>query len=154
MPIHRHHLGNNAVYTEKIKDAEVKTADIADLNVTTPKITDLAVTVAKLADNAVETAKIKDGAVTIAKIANFMIGLVVADPPSIAAGAAANIDLGVTGLTVDHFVTAECQDELEAGLVPIAVYVPSADVLRIRLYNPTSGAIDGASRNWRYVAIK
>jgi len=154
MPIHRHHLGKDAVYTEKIKDAEVKTADIADLNVTTGKITDLAVTVAKLADNAVETAKIKDGAVTIAKIANFMIGLVVADPPSIAAGAAANIDLGVTGLTVDHFVTAECQDELEAGLVPIAVYVPSADVLRIRLYNPTAAAIDGASRNWRYVAIK
>ena len=154
MPIHRHHLGNNAVYTEKIKDAEVKTADIADLNVTTGKIDALAVTAAKLAADAVETPKIKDAAVTKEKIANFMIGLVVADPPSIAAGAAANIDLGVTGLTVDHFVTAECQDELEAGLVPIAVYVPSVDVLRIRLYNPTSGAIDGVSRNWRYVAIK
>ena len=154
MPIHRHHLGNNAVYTEKIKDAEVKTADIADLNVTTAKIADLDVTAAKLAADAVETAKIKDAAVTTPKIANFMMGTIAVDPPSIAAGATANIDLGVTGLTVDHFVAAECQGELEAGLVPIAVYVPSADVLRIRLYNPSSGAIDGVSRNWRYVAIK
>jgi len=48
MPIHRHHLGKDAVYTEKIKDAEVKTADIGALQVTAAKIADASVTKAKV----------------------------------------------------------------------------------------------------------
>jgi len=86
------------------------------------------------------------------KIKGLLLGTVSVDPPSIGAGASANVDVTVTGLTTSHRVVAMCQDALEAGLVPQAAYVPSANTLRIRLYNPTAGAIDGASRSWFYIA--
>jgi len=81
-------------------------------------------------------------------------GTVAVDPPSIAAGAAANVDVTVTGLeTTDHVVVV-CKEDLEAGLIPVAAYVPAANTLRIRLYNPTAAAIDGASRTWAWFAFK
>jgi len=83
---------------------------------------------------------------------NLKIGAVTVDPPSIAAGAAANVDVTVEGLTTDHKVIAMCQGDLEAGLVPLAAYVSAANTLRIRLYNPTAAAIDGAARPWFYIA--
>jgi len=81
-------------------------------------------------------------------------GTVAVDPPSIAAGAAANVDVTVTGLETTDYVFAVCTSDLEAGLVPIAVYVPAANTLRIRLYNPTAAAIDGVSRTWAWFAFK
>jgi len=47
-----------------------------------------------------------------------------------------------------------CTSDLEAGLVPVAAYVPAANTLRIRLYNPTAAAIDGVSRTWAWFAFK
>jgi len=81
-------------------------------------------------------------------------GTVAVDPPSIAAGAAANVDVTVTGLETTDRVLVVCTEDLEAGLVPIAAYVPSANTLRIRLYNPTAAAIDGVSRIWAWFAFK
>jgi len=74
------------------------------------------------------------------------------DPPSIGAGASANVDVTVSGLTTSHKVVVMCQAALEAGLVPQAASVPSANTLRIRLYNPTASPIDGASLSWFYMA--
>jgi len=81
-------------------------------------------------------------------------GTVTVDPPSIAAGAAANVDVTVTGLETTDYVLVMCTSDLEAGLVPVASYVPAANTLRIRLYNPTAAAIDGASRTWAWFAFK
>jgi len=49
-------------------------------------------------------------------------------------------------------VLVMCQSDLEAGLVPQAAYVPADGTLRIRLYNPTAAAIDGAARDWLFIA--
>jgi len=81
-------------------------------------------------------------------------GTVSVDPPSIAAGAATNVDVTVSGLETTDYVIVVCTSDLEAGLIPIAAYVPSANTLRIRLYNPTAAAIDGASRTWAWFAFK
>jgi len=81
-------------------------------------------------------------------------GTVSVDPPSIVAGAAANVDVTVAGLKTTDYVLVMCIEDLEAGLVPVAAYVPAADTLRIRLYNPTAAAIDGAARTWAWFAFK
>ncbi len=93
-----------------------------------------------------------DASVPWGKLKDLKMGVVTVDPPSIAAGAAANVDVAVTGLTTSHMVVAMCQSDLEAGLVPQAAYVPAANTLRIRLYNPTAAAVDGAARPWFYIA--
>jgi len=95
---------------------------------------------------------IKSASIPHAKLKGFKIGTVSIDPPSIGAGASANVDVAVSGLTTSHRVVAMCQSDLEAGLVPQAAYVPAADTLRIRLYNPTAAAIDGVARDWLYIA--
>jgi len=86
------------------------------------------------------------------RIKDFMMGVVSVDPPSIGAGASANVDVSVSGLRTSHRVLVMCQSDLEAGLVPQAAYVPADGTLRIRLYNPTGAAVDGAARDWLFIA--
>jgi len=52
------------------------------------------------------------------KKAKIRQGIVSVDPPSIAAGASANVDVTVPYLSVGDKVIVECADDLEAGLVP------------------------------------
>ena len=80
-------------------------------------------------------------------------GTVSIDPPSIAAGATANVDVTVTGLTTSHKVIVLCQEDLEHGLVCIGAYVPAADALRVRVTNWTAAAIDGVARTWAYLVF-
>jgi hypothetical protein len=93
-------------------------------------------------------APIRDGAGQ-----TFAIGVVSVsvDPPSIPAGQAANVNVTVPGVAVGDDVLAIPPDTLEAGLVPQAASVPAADTIRVRLYNPTAAAIDGAARTWRFI---
>ena len=64
-------VANNAIYSNHIKDGEVKTADLDNTAVTSAKIANNAITSAKVADGAISTAKLDDGAVTSLKIANM-----------------------------------------------------------------------------------
>jgi len=86
------------------------------------------------------------------KFTGVVSGTVAVDPPSIAAGASANVDITVPNLTTAHKVIVMCQDVLEAGLVPQGAYCQALNTLRIRLYNPTAAAIDGTSKSWFYIA--
>lgn len=78
------------------------------------------------------------------------------DPPSISAGSASNVDVSVTGrdLSTTDLIIPIPPTDLEAGLVPITAIVTAANTLRVRLYNPTTSAIDGSSRTWTIVRIK
>jgi len=76
------------------------------------------------------------------------------DPPSIAAGAKGTVDVTVTGAETGDSVIAIAPEALEAGLVPITALVPTANTVRIVLYNPTAAAIDGAARNWTIILVK
>jgi len=97
--------------------------------------------------------KIKRGSITRDRLEkSLLVGTVTIDPPSIAAGSTANVDVTVSGLTTDHCVLVMCQSDLEHGLIPIAAYVPAANTLRVRITNFTSAAIDGAARKWFYIA--
>jgi hypothetical protein len=83
---------------------------------------------------------------------DLLVGTVTIDPPSIAAGSTANVDVTVPGLTTSHRVIVMCQSDLEHGLIPIAAYVPAANTLRVRITNFTASAIDGVARTWFYIA--
>jgi hypothetical protein len=97
--------------------------------------------------------KIKAGSITRDRLEkSLLVGTVTIDPPSIAAGSTANVDVSVPGLTTSHRVLVMCQSDLEHGLIPIAAYVPADNTLRVRLTNFTSAAIDGAARTWFYIA--
>jgi len=80
------------------------------------------------------------------------IGTVSVEPGAVGAGASVNVDVSVADLTTSHRVLALCQEELEVGLVPQAVYVPLDGTLRIRIYNPTAAAVTGVARIWFYLA--
>lgn len=88
-------------------------------------------------------------------IDDLKIVSVAVDPASIAAGAVANTDVALPAGTAPggSRVFLEAPDTLEAGLVCLSASIPSVDVLRLRIYNPTAGAIDGASRTWRALVI-
>jgi len=78
------------------------------------------------------------------------------DPPSIAAGTSTNVDVTVTGrglVTTDRLIAIP-PDDLEAGLVFRMTEVPADDTVRVRLYNPTAAAIDGASKTWTFIRLK
>lgn len=79
---------------------------------------------------------------------------VTVDPPSIGAGTASNVDVTAPVDATDRVIQAEAPDALEAGLVPIKVGIPSANTIRIRLYNPTAAAIDGAARVWTFAILE
>lgn len=77
-------------------------------------------------------------------------GQVAIDPPSIAAGAASDVSVTFTGAAVGDVVQAVPPSDLEAGLVPILARVSAANTIVVRLYNPTAGAVDGASKTWTF----
>jgi hypothetical protein len=64
------------------------------------------------------------------------------DPPNIAAGAAANVDIAVVGAVVGDVVSVSPNNELLDGLVIASTRVSAAGVVRIRLFNATAGALD------------
>jgi len=107
---------------------------------------------AHIAKEAVHNEHIPSGEISYGKLKGFMLGVVSVDPPSIAAGASANVDVAVSGLKTSHKVLAMCQSDLEAGLVPQAAYASTDGTLRIRLYNPTAAAVDGVARDWLFIA--
>jgi len=81
-------------------------------------------------------------------------GVVAVDPPSIVAGGVDTATAAIANLLTTHRIIVMCQDAaFENGLVPIAAYCAVDGTLSIRISNWTAGAIDGASRNWAYIAF-
>jgi len=101
---------------------------------------------------AVKDEHIPSGEIPWSDLKDLKIGTVSVDPPSIAGGAITDVDVSVPGLKAGHVVIVMCQGALEGGLHPHAAWVPAADTLRIRFYNSTGAAIDGAARSWFYIA--
>ena len=87
------------------------------------------------------------------QVVGVFVRTVSVDPASLAGGAAANTDVTVNGVAPGDIVLAIPPDTLEAGLVFIGSSVPAANTVRIRLYNPTAGAIDGAARTWTLLIL-
>jgi hypothetical protein len=145
-------IATGAVTTDKIATGAVTTAHIATGAVTTDDIATGAVTTLRIADNAVTTPKIADNAVTMAKMV-IKWGSVMINPPSIPAGVSTNVDVTVIGLVVADNIIAMCQGALENGLVPQAAWVHATNTLRVRLFNSTAVAIDGAPLPWVWMRL-
>jgi hypothetical protein len=76
------------------------------------------------------------------------------DPASVAAGAAANTDVTVSAARTGDFVIARPPVALAAGLIVTSADVVTDGTIRVRVYNPTAGAIDIASGQWSFLLIK
>lgn len=70
------------------------------------------------------------------------------DPASIAANTRAGTAVTVTGVKVGDLVLVSAPTALEAGLSVVGAVVTATDTVTLNLLNGTSGAIDGAARNW------
>lgn len=82
-----------------------------------------------------------------------LTGLAV-DPPNIGAVGVANVDIVGQPVKAGDFVDAQPPDTLEAGLVPQGATVPVDGTIRVRITNPSAGAIDGASRLWNFIVTR
>ncbi len=87
-------------------------------------------------------------------VTGIRFGTVAVDPPSIAANTTTNVSVTVSGLTTSDKVWVSAVNALEDGLVLESVQVTAANTLTLGIRNTTGSAIDGASRNWQYLAIR
>jgi len=91
---------------------------------------------------------------TSSPITGIRFGTVAVDPPSIAANTTTNVSMTVTGLTTSDKVWVSVVNALEDGLVLESAEVTAANTLTLGIRNTSAAAIDGASRNWQYLAIR
>jgi len=137
LPIRRHHLRKNIVYSDNIKDSQAKTADIEDS----------AVTGAKIADGAVDNAKIAVGTITYDRLAagtiqfNQEITLLGGAAQSVSADVVATLDVEHTleRLTSEHIRHA-------VSMWAMVDYTWAATANgTIQLYDETNAAVLGES---------
>ena len=91
---------------------------------------------------------------TSSPVTGIRFGTVAVDPPSIAANTTTNVTVTVNGLTTSDKAWVTPVNALEDGLVVESAEVTAANTLSIGIRNTTGAAIDGASRNWQYLAIR
>lgn len=91
----------------------------------------------------------------MSELGGYRIVSAAVDPASINGGAAgtgtATISEG--GLQTSMNVVAIPPSDLEAGLVPMGAVVATGTTITVRLYNPTGGAVDGASKTWYFIVF-
>jgi len=81
----------------------------------------------------------------------FEVGTITVDPPSIAAGATANVDITVSGAAVGDVIFVMPPSDLEGDLKVLGASVVAANTVRIGLKNEGSVAVDGVSKEWGYL---
>lgn len=79
-------------------------------------------------------------------------GLDTLDPTSIAASATLTATIAVTGAALGDYVIVAPPYDLQ-GIVATG-YVSVADTVEIVLFNPTAGAIDLASGDWKVKVLR
>lgn len=87
------------------------------------------------------------GGTTIKKIVSGAVNL---DPASIPAATKGSVAFALEGAVAGDIVVMMPPLTLEATLLPVGVNVAGGTVT-VYLYNPTGGAVDGASRAWHYL---
>lgn len=93
------------------------------------------------------------GTSTVA-LTQIMSGTVSVNPASIAAASTGDTTVTITGVASGDVVVMNPPDALEAGLAFGGCWVSAADSVKVRLVNPTAGAVDGAARNWTYAVFR
>ena len=68
--------------------------------------------------------------------------------PEIAAQTAAELTVTITGAAVDDIAIASPYTSIEAGLI-WSCYVSAANIVTVRLANPTASPIDPINADWR-----
>jgi hypothetical protein len=87
------------------------------------------------------------------KILGVASGTVAVDPANATAGTKVTTSVTIAGVTASDIVYLEPPSALEAGLVYLGCRAKT-DGVDLDLYNPTAGAVNGASRTWTYKIIR
>ena len=82
-------------------------------------------------------------------------GTVTVDPGSIADEATLDVDATVTGITTsDILLSFQPSEDLLANLMQVGIWISAANTITVRLANDSGGALDQASKTWRYAYLK
>lgn len=81
-------------------------------------------------------------------------GQVTIDIASISAGAVVESTVTITGAVAGDTVILNPPAALEANVCYVGCFVSAADTVKMRVFNPTGGAIDPASASWEYCIIR
>lgn len=85
----------------------------------------------------------------------IVTGTATIDPASIADGATLDIDVTVTGVTTsDILLSLQPPEDLLANLAQVGVWISAANTITTRLLNESGGALDQASKVWKYAYLK
>ena len=107
-----------------------------------------------LSDGSVLTADIADDAITGAKLwNNIRVGTVSVDPPSIAATTSATFTVTLTAASTDKIILIS-PSTIEAGLIFQGANITATDTVTIRMYDYTTGPIDGVASTWAYTLFE
>lgn len=87
-------------------------------------------------------------------LVQFKLTGISVNPPNILAASVANVDVAIPEVKVGDFVDMQPPETLEGGLVPQGATVPVNGTLRVRISNPTAGAIDGAALLWNFIITR
>ena len=76
------------------------------------------------------------------------------DPANNASDAVSNNAVALTGLLTTDYIRGVPPVDIEAGVVPLAVWPSNADEVTVRVHNPTAGAVNGVSKTWTFLVTR
>ena len=85
----------------------------------------------------------------------IITGTVAVDPASLADDGTADTDVTVSGvLTTDILLAMVPPEDLLANLQLVGAWISAADTITVRLGNNSGGALDQASKTWKYAYLR
>lgn len=87
-------------------------------------------------------------------IAKILVGTVAYNPADLASATLREDDITIVGLAVGDLIFFNVPASLESGLLFVGCRVKTTDTAAVRIYNPTGGAVNGASLTWSYIIIR
>jgi len=86
-------------------------------------------------------------------IKKVVTGTTALNPGSINSVTRGTVTFTLTGAAAGDLIHMQPPSALDDDLIFVGAEVTSANTVTVYLYNPTGGAIDDASRTWRYIWV-
>lgn len=85
----------------------------------------------------------------------IITGTVTVDPAEIADEATLDVDATVTGVTTSDILLAfQPSEDLLTNLLKVGIWISAANTITVRLANDSGGALNQASKVWKYAYLR
>lgn len=85
----------------------------------------------------------------------LITGTVTVDPGSIDDEATADVDVALSGITTNDILLAfQPPEDLLADLQQVGIWISAANQITVRLANDSGGALNQASKSWKYAYLR